>query len=181
MKTRHKVIAAGIAIAALSAWAWNSGQPKHIGPDVLYPDPALTSGLADTLDFNNLTASYDGQTYSQAHRNVSAGEKQEVCKEYPKNCTAPKEIDHFYPLCAGGSNDIKNLWAEPAVNPWNGKDFGFHTKDTLEAWVCTQIKAGKLDPKVAYQKMTTDWVKFYLEVNPDPQFGSIIDNSDTGE
>lgn len=73
------------------------------------------------------------------------------------------EVDHFYPLCAGGSNDIENLWYQPAVNEWKGRDFGYHAKDKLETPVCQQIKAGKLDPKEAYQRITTDWVKFYLD------------------
>jgi hypothetical protein len=70
-------------------------------------------------------------------------------------------------LCAGGSNDIENLWYQPAENRWKGKNFGYHEKDNLEAWVCKQIIAGKLDPKVAYQRLSTDWVAFYLEEHLD--------------
>jgi hypothetical protein len=73
------------------------------------------------------------------------------------------EVDHFYPLCAGGSNGIHNLWFQRADNQWNGEDFGYHAKDKLESWVCVQIKAGKLDLKEAYQRITADWVKFYLD------------------
>jgi hypothetical protein len=77
---------------------------------------------------------------------------------------ASGEVDHFYPLCAGGSNDLSNLWYMPAHLIWYGSDYGYKTKDALEAWICTQIKAGKLDPKVAYEKITTDWVAYYQEV-----------------
>ncbi|HEY7390291.1 MAG TPA: hypothetical protein VH640_17370 [Bryobacteraceae bacterium] len=48
------------------------------------------------------------------------------------------EIDHFFPLCAGGSNDITNLWFQPENNVWNGKNYGFREKDDLEAWICQQ-------------------------------------------
>ena len=148
----------------------------HVGPDYLYPDSKLTPGKADTLSLDDLTKIYNGQTYSQAHRNVSQSEKNQVCKEYVDNCKKPKEIDHFYPLCAGGSNDIQNLWAQPEVNQWNGKDYGFHAKDKLESYVCSQIKKGLLDPKVAYQKITTDWIDFYNSLGLDKTQSSILIN-----
>jgi len=66
------------------------------------------------------------------------------------------ELDHFYPLCAGGSNDIKNLWFQPVDNEWNGKNFGFHEKDKLETLVCAQIKAKKMDPKDAFDRIRKD-------------------------
>jgi hypothetical protein len=39
----------------------------------------------------------------------------------------------------------------------------------LEAWVCQQIKAGVLDARSAFDRLTTDWVKFYDEVKPGHQ------------
>jgi hypothetical protein len=77
------------------------------------------------------------------------------------------EVDHLYPLCAGGSNDISNLWYQPAMNKWNGKNFGFHEKDELEAYICRQIVAGDLEPREAFDKITTDWVAYYLELHLD--------------
>jgi hypothetical protein len=74
------------------------------------------------------------------------------------------EVDHFYPLCAGGSNDIKNLWDQPAENEWNGENFGFHEKDKLKTYVCTQIVAGKMKPKDVFNRIMKDWVKFYVDV-----------------
>ena len=43
------------------------------------------------------------------------------------------EIDHFFPICAGGSDDITNLWLQPETNVWNGRNYGYHEKDDLEA------------------------------------------------
>lgn len=148
---------------------------EHIGPANLYPNPTMTPGLADTLDISDLTKRYTegcprgkkSCTYSQAHRNVPAGEHRKVYDEYnvPKEARNIKngEVDHFYPLCAGGSNDIKNLWYQPADNDWNGKNYGFHEKDKLETYICVQIKAGKMEPKDAFNRMQKDWVKFYLD------------------
>jgi hypothetical protein len=155
-----------------------SSVPQHVAPDNLYPNPILTTGVADTLSLTDLDKSYNGQTYSQAHRNVPDSEKNQVKQEYG-NPTGQIEIDHFYPLCAGGSNDIKNLWAQPAVNVWNGQDFGFHAKDKLETYVCAQIKAGKLDSKVAYQKITSDWVAYYLQIFPQGPVKGIDLSTDT--
>ena len=133
-----------------------TGHPSatHVGPAALYPNPALTPGVAETVDLADLTDRWECPqsshkedcTYSQAHRSVSAKVHNSVYDEYnvPQNRrnAANGEVDHFDPLCNGGSNDIKNLWYQPVKNPWNGKNFGYHEKDDLESWVCVQVKAG---------------------------------------
>ncbi|HVN89176.1 MAG TPA: hypothetical protein VMT61_05125 [Candidatus Binataceae bacterium] len=121
-------------------------------------------------------------TYSQDHRNVPASVHTAVYDEY--NVPAEErniksgEVDHFWPLCAGGSNDLKNLWYQPAVNDWNGENLGYHEKDKLEDEVCKEIKAGQLDPNDAFQKMTTDWVAYYREMF---QGGSASQPNDNGD
>ena len=154
---------------------------QHVGPANLYPNPNITPGLAATLSVDDLTKTYTDNcpdskqscTYSQDHRNVPALVHKKVYDEYkvPADQRNIKdgEVDHFYPLCAGGSNDISNLWYQPAVGEWNGKDFGYHTKDKLEAYICVQIKAGKLTPKEAFDRITKDWVQFYLDEGLDKQ------------
>jgi hypothetical protein len=52
----------------------------------------------------------------------------------------------------------------PKENEWNKENLGFKEKDWLEAEVCREVKAGQLDPKEAYQKLTTDWVAYYHEM-----------------
>lgn len=148
---------------------------KRVGPAKLYPDSKITIGKSDTLNADDLTRRYtencpggkEDCTYSQSHRNVPAGERTAVYDNYQVPVGKRKilygEVDHLYPLCAGGSNDITNLWYQPADEKWNGKNYGYHQKDELEAWVCRQIKVGKLTPKDAYNRLTQDWVKFYLD------------------
>jgi hypothetical protein len=106
-------------------------------------------------------------TYSQAHHNVPASEHKQVYDEYnvpqPKRNIANGEVDHFYPLCAGGSNDVSNLWYQPITNDWNGQNFGFKEKDRLETYICQEIVAKRMDPKDAYRRLTQDWVKFYQD------------------
>lgn len=154
---------------------------EHVGPANLYPDPIMTPGLPDTLDVSDLTRRYTegcprgktSCTYSQAHRDVPTRIHKAVYDEYNVPAEARNiqhgEVDHFYPLCAGGSNDIKNLWYQPAENDWNGKNFGFHEKDKLEAYICVQIKAGKMEPKDAFSRIQKDWVKFYLDEGLDKE------------
>jgi uncharacterized protein YgiM (DUF1202 family) len=166
-------------------WVWSrnlrvqtvgvAASAQHVGPANLYPNPNMTPGLAATLSVDDLTKTYTDNcpdskprcTYSQDHRNVPASVHKKVYDEYNvpphQRNIEDGEVDHFYPLCAGGSNDISNLWYQPAVGDWNGNDFGYHTKDKLEAYICVQIKAGKLDPKEAFDRITKDWVKFYLD------------------
>jgi len=117
-------------------WAWSrnlhvqtngaAANAQHVGPANLYPDPSMTPGLAATLSVDDLTKTYTDNcpdskpscTYSQDHRNVPASVHQKVYDEYnvPQDQRNIKdgEVDHFYPLCAGGSNDISNLWYQPA-------------------------------------------------------------------
>jgi hypothetical protein len=158
-----------------TASAATANAPK-VGPPALYPNASMTRGKADTLNATEINRAWpcpakvrkSSCSYSQAHRAVPTTVKRRVYHEYgvDRKNHPPGEIDHFYPLCAGGSNDITNLWFQPATNFWNGKEYGHHEKDDLEAWVCQQIKANRLDPREAFDKMTTDWVKYYDEVKP---------------
>jgi hypothetical protein len=156
-----------------------SGQPSSrtlpVGPAHLYPNLAITPGDAATLNVDDLTREWTDNcpnhkprcTYSQDHRNVPPAVHAAVYDEYSVPIEARNiksgEVDHFWPLCAGGSNELKNLWYQPAINDWNGENLGYHEKDKLEDEVCKEIKAGQLDPNDAFQKMTTDWVAFYHE------------------
>jgi len=171
--------------AGMEGWVWGhnvkiqtsgaAAAVHHVGPPSLYPDPNKTTGLADTLSVDDLTKEYTENcpahkttcTYSQAHRNVPSAEHKHVYDEYDvpqsKRNKVDGEVDHFYPLCAGGSNKIENLWYQPSINMSNGENFGFHEKDKLETYICVQIKNGKLDPKEAFDRITQDWVKFYQD------------------
>jgi hypothetical protein len=172
------IIPVEIHAQSLTASAATANAPK-VGPKALYPRPSLTRGKADTLNASELSRSWPcprsihkpSCSYSQAHRDVPATVKKGVYAEYgvdPRSHT-PGEIDHFYPLCASGSNDITNLWFQPETNLWKRRNYGFHEKDDLEVWICQQIKAGSLDARSAFDRLTTDWVKFYDDVKPGHQ------------
>jgi hypothetical protein len=148
---------------------------QRVGPTSLYPDSSMTVGKYDTLSVSDLTKKWTENcpsgkptcTYSQAHRNVPASVHTKVYDEYnvpqAKRNIANGEVDHLYPLCAGGSNDISNLWYQPITNEWSGQNFGFKEKDRLETYVCQEIVAKRMNPADAYRELTEDWVKFYMD------------------
>jgi hypothetical protein len=82
----------------------------------LSPDPNLTPG----------TLCHTGKTYRYperilyCERNVSSGTKKEIIRSYDSTLGFSVEksgrdhfkIDHYIPLCMGGSNDDENLWPQ---------------------------------------------------------------------
>lgn len=162
--------------------------PKfNLGPASLYPNEQMTPGKVETIDINILTSTFQCPkgtcTYSQSHRSVTQHDKTAACNEYPENCKGTHEIDHFIPVCAGGSNDLANLWVQPERAFWQGQDFGFHTKDKLEAWACRELKVGLLTAGEISSRIKTDWVAFYkdtfdgvfgVDMNPEDEDDEII-------
>lgn len=180
MRTATKVLgAAGVGVAALlGAVALHA--PNHIGPAYLYPTSHLTPGVVATDSFADLTAVIGGQTYSMAHRNTSDALKKEVRAEYPQ-CPAQQEIDHFVPLALGGADVLGNLWCQPAINQWNGKDYGYHTKDKLESYLIIMVKAGTLAPNVAQTCILSDWVACYQKYLGAQKFGALYYGEDSDD
>lgn len=177
------VIAITLIGLSFLVW-WHYTQEVNLGSPVvvqsMFPDKTLTPGKANTLNTSDLTKTYNGQTYSQSHRDVTDAVKKKVYKEYGISYPQQSglyEVDHFYPLCAGGSNDINNLWLEPANVMFNGINVGFHTKDKLESYICDQIKKGKIDPKVAYSEITQNWYNYYISLGLDKKLGNISDET----
>lgn len=175
---RHwrKAVAIGISAAAIAAVGLSSQTHGHIGPANLYPDPSLTPGLLATFDFNELTAITNGLTYSKNHRQTSSALKAQIHSEYP-DCPAPNEIDHYIPLALGGADDAKNLWCESDLLTWNGVNYGFHVKDSLENYLVIQMKAGNISPIDAQNCIQYDWIACYqqykAQISATPKYGSI--------
>ena len=171
-----KHLLTAIAVTAAIATIAVLAPSQHIGPANLYPNPTLTQGVISTQDFATLTVT--NPTYSQAHRNTSQSLKNEVRAEYP-TCPQNAEIDHLVPLALGGADVKGNLWCQPAINQWNGMNYGFHEKDRLEAYLVLQMKAGNITPKDAQGCIITDWVRCYQQnVNAKSSYGSVGNSVD---
>ena len=96
--------------------------------------------------------------YAGSVRNVPTSEKRAVYDEYGivSHPTGQFEVDHLVSLELGGSNDIANLWPEPA-NPIPG----FHQKDSVENYLHKQVCAGSLTLGAAQQVIAGNWLSIY--------------------
>jgi hypothetical protein len=120
------------------------------------PDPSLTPGDVLPVAAGDICVS----GYSSRVRNVSTSTKNEAYAEYHILTHTPGqyEVDHLIPLELGGSNDIKNLWPEPAdPKP------GFHEKDLLENKFHELVCAGSLDLATAQHAIATNWWLAYVQ------------------
>ena len=122
-----------------------------------FPDPIKTPG--DTLNVTEAEVCTKG--YAGRARNVSAAQKKRIYKAYGMDKDKPPcpcEVDHFYNLSIGGSNDDKNLWPQPYSGKWNARQ-----KDKLEVYLWRQVCKGNLTLKEAQEKIRTNWIKAYQE------------------
>lgn len=114
------------------------------------PDPVMTPG--DVFPVGPAAICVTG--YSSKTRDVSTKTKDAVYASYgiSSHASGAYEVDHLIPLELGGSNDVKNLWPEPA-NPRPG----FHEKDQLENLLHDLVCSGHLDLPTAQSAIATDW------------------------
>lgn len=118
---------------------------------VTQPNWQITPGVACTAQDPNFSGYDYPEQIARCNRNIGIQEKQQVAVEYgniPQSAWAQYEFDHLIPLCAGGSDDIRNLWPQPINDA--------HEKDKLENEICTSLKAGTITQAEAIQKVH-DW------------------------
>ena len=127
------------------------------GPAYVYPNPSLTPGAVLTTDASTICT----PGYASSVRDVSTATKEQVYAEYGVSYPQPLgayEVDHFIPLEIGGSNDITNLWLEPATpTP------GFHQKDQFENFEHGQVCNGTISVAEAQSRMASDWYLYWEE------------------
>jgi hypothetical protein len=101
-------------------------------------------------------------TATKGRRNVDTAMRKQVYEAYELSYPQPTgmyEVDHFIPLELGGSNDIANLWPQPA-NPVPG----FHQKDCVEDYLHAQVcTVGSMSLADAQRAIVSDWMKVYTE------------------
>lgn len=96
--------------------------------------------------------------YSSSVRSVSESTKNAVYAEYgiASHSTGQYEVDHLIALELGGSNDIANLWPEPA-NPTPG----FHQKDSIENGLHAKVCSGAMTLATAQLEIADNWLSVY--------------------
>lgn len=136
----------------------NANNLNLTGEARLYPNPSLTPGDVLSTDANTVCVS----GYTATVRDVSDSLRKQVFAEYEISYPQPTgsiELDHFISLELGGSNDIKNLWPEPAEpRP------GFHEKDAVENYLHKKVCDGEMTLEEAQKEIREDWYKVYLEM-----------------
>lgn len=131
--------------------------------DSTLPDPELTPGVMRELTLKKIC----NTKWGLDHRAVTAAMKREVFESYgvnPKRDRSCKrgthkslfEIDHFFPRCGGGADDVENLWAQCYSGKWSAV-----MKDRLEVRVCKDICKGILKPEDMPAVFKPDWRKSY--------------------
>ncbi len=119
------------------------------------PDPACTPGaiFPDATKEQICTPGY-----SKSVRDVPTSVKDQAYGEYGIAHHSPGqyEVDHLIPLELGGSNDIANLWPEPAEpRP------GFHEKDRVENYIHDQMCSGAVSLREAQAEIANNWLAIY--------------------
>lgn len=109
-----------------------------------HPDENLTPG---SLCTSSHELRYP-ERIKYCRRDVSGGEKAQIFKNYDQIGFRTREmdrqrfkIDHYIPLCAGGSNHESNLWPQ--------HESVFAITDKLEEQVCIKMAEGRLSQKRA--------------------------------
>ena len=123
-----------------------------------FPDPSCTPGAI----FTGVTATeICTPGYAGSVRNVPTSVKNQIYANYGIASHTPGqyEIDHYIPLELGGSNDVTNLWPEPA-----SPQPGFHEKDKVENYLHDQVCSGAMDLSTAENEISTNWVAVYNSI-----------------
>jgi hypothetical protein len=132
------------------------------------PDPECSLGDAfplTTIQINGEYAEEPGGVivgdicvsgYSANIRDVTQARKEQVYAAYGvvSRVTGEYEVDHIIPLAIGGTNEVTNLFPQPAY-PLPG----FHQKDVCEVCFKNKICKGELDIREAQKMMAKNWTR----------------------
>lgn len=124
---------------------------------VYFPNKTLTPGMIMSSNITEICV----PGYSERVRSVSDSTKTKVYNSYrlqANQTPGSYQIDEVIPLCLGGSNDIKNLWPEPA-NPKPG----YMEKDRLENYLCDAVCNGSIDLRQAQGEINENWFETFMK------------------
>ena len=139
---------------------------SRVGPRELYPDAALTPGLANPeITQNNISDTICNPVWSTKSVRPPSSYTTRLKRDQMRELGLPGgladyEEDHFISLELGGHpTDPRNLWPEP-YKPRPGA----RQKDVVENYLRKQVCSGALTLQQAQNAIATDWYKVYLEI-----------------
>jgi hypothetical protein len=153
------IVAACLSLPALTQAP--ASYQRH-GAAVLQ-DPHQTPGLTDPVLTKEKLC--DPAFHTGTVRNVPQSEKVQACRAYGITAGCPGkgyELDHLISIELGGSNDIKNLWPQPA-DQTNPLLIGYHSKDVVENRAHRAVCSGQITLEDAQQSIARDWFAFGLK------------------
>ncbi len=125
------------------------------------PDPACTPGAV----FPDATREHICRAgYTQTVRNVPQKLREAVFAEYGIPYPQPRgtfEVDHLIPLAIGGSNDIANLFPQPAA------EIGFREKDVVEVYMQEEVCAERVALGIAQERIAENWQDIFNRLAPE--------------
>jgi len=124
---------------------------------VVNADDACTPGAV----FQDITSQEICSQSTKTVRDVPLSVKDQVYAEYgiTSHSRGQYEVDHRIALEDGGSNDIANLWPQPAIPVP-----GFHEKDVLETEIHRDICSGKITLQEGWNRLLS-WIDAYSSTN----------------
>jgi len=153
---KEKLVYAAAAVLSVMASVIAFDHVASLSNSALQPVPNrhLTPGVFRTVTTSEVCTA----TYSDNADVVPASVKERVFQEYGM---APQsrnyELDYLISPQLGGTDDVGNLWPEPAsVSVWNVRD-----KDALENRLHQLVCQNKIDLSTAQRDLATDWISAY--------------------
>jgi hypothetical protein len=124
------------------------------------PDPEETPGYLCTTGDKDFDKLYYNEQIARCTRHVTKSMKKKVAEFYgiPESKWEKYEFDHLIPLCAGGSNDTRNLFPQP----WKEAD----KKDVIENKVCRGMRNGDMTQEQAVRAIKDFFEKRGIHVLP---------------
>lgn len=160
----EKIGLAFLALAIVGALAAHGQESAMVAPFIERPTPSLTPGelAADPV------AVVCSAGYAKAHRHTPASLKRGVLRSYGVSWEARDrfEVDHLFPLCAGGADTAGNLWPESREVPPGSDGWTAGDKDRLERCVCRLICSGRVTQFRAFVLISGDWTNAYTTFIP---------------
>jgi hypothetical protein len=148
-----------LGVAALALFVLRHPQTASSAPQAsanrTIPDHVLTPGATRPVSLQEVCS----LRHEEVVRDVPASLRQKVFREY--GIANPRagdyEVDYLIAPGLGGTDDIRNLWPQPAqAAEWNA-----HRKDDLEERLHAMVCDGQIDLETARLAIATNWIAAY--------------------